>query len=336
MTLERKTVLVTGGAGYIGSEIVRALLKSGCQVIVADDLSQGHVDAIPKGVVFYRADIRDYESIKAVFSKHCIFAVIHLAARIEVEESISNPLEYYSHNVGGLLNLLTICREFNITKFIFSSSGTVYGNANHSSGVQRLHENSLVAPLSAYGHSKLIGEQILKDIQLAYGLNYIALRYFNVAGASSDGLNGQRRKNASHIIHVACDAAIKGKNELTIFGNDYATEDGTCIRDYIHVSDVADIHIEALKFLLHNPSSHILNCGYGEGFSVKTVIDTFKKVNEVELKIKYGKRRAGDPVSLVGDCSSLQNLLRWKAKHNSLELICRSAFQWHSSLACKY
>ena len=324
-------VLVTGGAGYIGSEVVRSLVAEGFKPVVLDNLSTGFKESLPKQVPFVAGDIRDIAAVRQIFSMYKIHIVIHLAAKIVVEESLRQPLDYYDHNVGGLRTVLQVCREFSVDKFIFSSSGTIYGNSNLKL-TQKNSEDDQLSPLSPYGYSKLIGEQMVKDMSAAYGLNFISLRYFNVGGAAVDGSNGQLRVNPTHIIHVASQAALSEKKEVTIFGDDYDTADGTCIRDYIHVSDIADIHVQAIKYLTQQSQSHILNCGYGKGYSVKEVVETFKKVNQVNLQVKYGPRRMGDPAILVSDTSRLQSLFKWQPKYDELGLICQTAYLWQAKV----
>ncbi|MFZ3231148.1 MAG: UDP-glucose 4-epimerase GalE [Pseudobdellovibrio sp.] len=332
-------VLVTGGAGYVGSETVRVLIKNGFLPVVIDNLSTGFRQAIPD-VPFFEGDVRDIDLLNLIFKAYQISAVIHLAAKIVVQESICDPIGYYDNNINGLLNILQVCKKFSVKKFIFSSSATIYGNSNQnldSAEVGNRHEllseTSLIAPISPYGTSKYFGEKILEDAKKDFGINSICLRYFNVAGASIDGLNGQRRLVATHIVHVASCLALSKNNKITIFGNDYQTLDGTCVRDYIHVEDIADIHVQALKHLGQNSESHVLNCGYGIGYSVKQVVDTFNEVNNVDLKILFGPRRLGDPTSLICNGTKLNKLFQWKPKHADLRVICKSAYLWQKKVS---
>lgn len=329
-------ILVTGGAGYIGSETVRTLIAKGFTPIVLDNLATGFVDSLKESmgqIQFYLGDAKDYGLVKQIFSRHKIQAVIHLAAKIVIEESIQDPVSYYDNNINSLLNIVRVCHENKVNKIIFSSSGTVYGNANFkANAASLLSETSHVQPISPYGLTKSIGENILQDAKKAYGIDSICLRYFNVAGAALDGKNGQRRLKATHIVHVASKAAVSAESEITIFGSDYQTVDGTCVRDYIHVCDLADIHVDAVKFLMSKSETHILNCGYGLGYSVKQVVETFQQVNKLKLNVKYGPRRLGDPESLICDATKLNNLFGWKPKYNNLDVICSSAYNWQVSL----
>lgn len=331
MTNSKPIVLVTGGAGYVGSQTVWALLAANFFPVVIDNLSTGFAESLPP-VPFYNGDIRDIQLLEKVFTEFKISAVIHLAAKIVIEESILDPMSYYDNNVNGLLNIGHVCKKHNVKKIIFSSSGTIYGNANFISDSSKISENSLISPMSPYGYSKLFGEQILRDLKNSDGIQSICLRYFNVAGAAADGRNGQRRLAASHIVHVAARAALSSTKEITIFGSDYPTLDGTCIRDYIHVEDISDIHVEALKYLLIHNESHILNCGYGHGYSVKQVVNAFETTTNVPLKIKYGKRRLGDPVSLICDSTKLYRLLQWRPRFADIGTICKTAYQWEAKL----
>lgn len=331
--MNKTAILVTGGAGYIGSQTVRCLTEAGFAPVVIDNLSTGFKNSLPD-VPFYHGDIQDSDLLRKIFKQHFICGVIHLAAKMVGGESFAIPLDYYDSNITGLLTLVRICHEFSMKKIIFSSSGGVYGDiALQKKDGEKILETDDVSPISPYGQSKLFGETILNDASKAYDIQSICLRYFNVAGADNNGLNGQRRLNATHIIHVASIAALSHEKEITIYGNDYQTFDGTCVRDYIHVSDIADIHVHALKYLFaHEHESHILNCGYGQGYSVKQVLETFEAVNQVRFKIKYGPRRLGDPASLICDGTKLANLFRWKPQNSDLRTICKSAYQWQKQL----
>lgn len=328
-----QAILVTGGAGYVGSQTVRSLVEAGYIPVVIDNLSTGFKSSLPD-VAFYEGDVQDSELLRKIFKQHSISAVIHLAAKMVGEESFEDPLGYYDSNMTGLLTLIRVCKEFLVKKIIFSSSGSVYGNVTiQKKSGEKIFETDNVDPISPYGLSKLFGEKILNDVRAAYGIQSICLRYFNVAGADISGVNGQRRVKPTHIIHVASIAALSPEKEITIYGDDYPTFDGTCVRDYIHVADIADIHVQALKYLFaHENESHILNCGYGTGYSVKQVVEVFAKANQVQLKIKYGPRRLGDPASLICDGTKLANLFQWKPRHADFETICKSAYQWQKKL----
>lgn len=332
--MNNQAILITGGAGYIGSQTVRSLIEAGFDPVVLDNLSTGFKSSLPN-VPFYEGDIQDSELLRKIFKQHSIKGIIHLAAKMVGEESFVDPLGYYDTNITGLLTLVRVCNEFAMKKIIFSSSGGVYGDiALQKKNGEKIFESDGVSPISPYGLSKLFGEKILSDARNAYGIQSISLRYFNVAGADVNGINGQRRVKATHIIHVASLAALSAKKEITIYGDDYQTFDGTCVRDYIHVADIADIQVQALKYLFaHDNESHILNCGYGVGYSVKQVLETFTKVNQVELKIKYGPRRLGDPASLICDGAKLANLLQWKPKYADFGTICSTAYQWQKKFS---
>lgn len=331
-----KNVLVTGGAGYIGSHTVWQLLLAGFQPVVVDNLSNGFKDSLPDGVPFYQIDVRNKSEFKAVFAKHKISAVIHLAGLSVLSESFEKADEYLDHNVNGTISVLELCKEFSVRNFIFSSSSTIYGNAN---GSQKLTEKHNIFSMSPYGESKLLSEEKIKEYTQDFDFNYLILRYFNVAGASIDLTNGPRGTGSGRVVFNVTKAAVLG-HPFTVYGNDYATVDGTSVRDYIHVDDIADIHLLGLKYLLSGGQvsnsgdfsgkcQKILNCGYGEGFSVLEIIENFKKQNNVDIKVEWGPRRQGDPDYLVSDNSELVKLLNWKSRFNDpLEAICRSSYLW--------
>jgi len=322
-------VLVTGGAGYIGSHTTQKLLDNGYDVTVLDNLSTGFAEAVPSDADFVKGDIRDQNFVSQLMKEKSITSVVHFAAKLIVPESIEKPYEYYENNVGGSLSLIKACKQNNVTQFVFSSTAAVYGEANADALIT---ESSLTSPLNPYGSSKLMVEQILKDADLAYGLRSVILRYFNVAGGAVNGLNGQRTQNATHLIKVAAQAALGTRPQLNVFGTDYATADGTCIRDYIHVEDLAEAHVKALEHLYAGKKSSLANCGYGQGFSVLEVLSTMKKISGNDFVTIYDQRRAGDARSLVADSSHLQNNFDWKPKRNNLELICKTAYEWEKSL----
>lgn len=315
-------VLVTGGAGYIGSHTVTALLKKGLRPVVIDNLSNGHREAIPPEVTFFEGDIRDGDFLRRIFAKHNFSQVIHLAALAVVEESFERSDEYFDVNYYGTLELLDCCREFSVRNFIFSSSSTIYGDANAR---ERLTEGHALHPLNPYGKTKQLCEE---EIVRREGLNYLILRYFNVAGACRELKNGPRGRGSQRILFHATQAALNN-GLLKINGADYPTADGTCVRDYLHVEDVADIHVCAAEHLMKKPSGLTLNCGYGRGFSVREIVDSFKKINGVDFKVEIGPRREGDPAYLVADSSALAKTLNWSSRfENPLEAICRSAYAW--------
>lgn len=321
------TILITGGAGYIGSHISKKL-NSTADLIIIDNLSTGNKWAIPKKATLYEGDIGDSGLLDKVFSKHKIDAVIHVAASISVGESVGNPYKYYFNNSFNTLTLLKKCVEYKINKFIFSSTAAVYGQPS----VEVIPEDTILSPINPYGNSKMMDEKMIIDFANSNtDFKFVILRYFNVAGASDDGLIGQDYKGATHLVTLAAKTALGKLNKLTVFGRDYSTNDGTCIRDYIHVEDLADAHLVALNSL-DEGKSDIYNCGYGEGFSVLEVLDTMKKVSGVQFKVEFASRRKGDPAKLIADSTKLKTKLNWKPKYN-LETICKTAYLWEKKLS---
>jgi UDP-glucose 4-epimerase len=316
-------VLVTGGAGYIGSHVVKALGEKGHEVLVYDNLSTGHAWAVLFGKLV-EGDLSDKEFLDSVMKDFCPDAVMHFAAFIRVEESVAQPLRYYRNNTVNTLNLLEVVKENNINKFIFSSTAAVYGIPDHVP----VDETTPIRPINPYGASKAMVEQFLKDQAYADGFKYIALRYFNVAGADPKGRLGQAYKESTHLITRALKTAKGEFKELSIFGTDYATADGTCIRDYIHVDDLASAHVLALEYLDKGGEKRIFNCGYGHGFSVKDVVKTAKKVTGIDFQTRNVDRRAGDPPNLISDSSLLKKELGWKPQYDDLEIMVRTAWQW--------
>lgn len=323
-------VLVTGGAGFIGSHTTHQLVDSGNEVIVLDNLSTGHQWTIPAGAKLVHGDCGDRELIARLHHKHKFDAVVHFAAFIRVDESIHDPLKYYWNNTVSSQLLIQACVELGIEKFVFSSSAAVYGN----SPTPLVTEQSPTRPISPYGKSKLITEWLLADVSAAHRLRFVALRYFNVAGAGGKGKLGQVGK-ASHLIKVACESATGARSGMAIFGTDYPTKDGTGVRDYIHVEDLARAHLDALTYLGNGGRSEILNCGYGKGYSVREVIEVVKKVSGVDFKVSIEPRREGDPAALIADASRIEKILGWKPKFNDLELICRSTLEWEKKTATR-
>ena len=321
-------VLVTGGAGYIGSFATQRLIDEGCKAVVFDNFSSGYREALHPKCTFVLGDIRDRELPARVMKDHKIDAVMHFAAKNIVPESVSMPLDYYENNLFGGLNLLQCCLRAGVKKFIFSSSASVYGTPQGS----MVTEESLTSPANPYGFSKLYMEQILQDVHRAQGMDFISLRYFNVAGAALDGKNGQRTMNATHLIKVAAEAAAGKRPLVEIFGHDYATEDGTAIRDYIHVEDLIDAHWLSLKHLTKvSPCAEILNCGYGKGYSVLQVIDQIEKACGRPLEKKMGARRPGDVEQIIADPAKMKKLLGWEPQYDDLEIICKTAYLWEVS-----
>lgn len=323
----KKNILITGGAGYIGSHTAQAFIDKGYKVTIFDNLSTGFMEAIPSGAEFVKGDIHDIPLLTHTMQTNKIDGVIHFAAKIVVPESLAEPLDYYHNNTVGVIQVLEACRKANISKIVFSSTAAVYGNASDA----LVSEKTKVDAINPYGASKYFSECIIRDSEAAYGIKHVILRYFNVAGAAVNGKNGQRSKNATHLIKLAVETALNIRSQLSITGTDYNTPDGTGVRDYIHVEDLADIHTLAFDHLDRGMDSQTLNCGYGRGYSVKDVITTLKKVSGKDFKVVEGPRRPGDAASLVADNAKVISVLKWQPKRNDLELICRTAYEWERS-----
>lgn len=320
-------VLVTGGAGYIGSHVTWALLDAGHEPVVVDDLSTGIRQNLPPvPLVIGRAG--DRTLIHSIMHRYDIEAVMHFAGSIVVPESISEPLEYYQNNFCEARGLLQACRDFGVEKFIFSSTAAVYGSPDEPT----VSEESALAPINPYGRSKMMVEQMLADYRIASGLDYVALRYFNVAGADPDGRTGQSTPEATHLIKVAAQVALGRRPNLSIFGTDYDTRDGTCIRDYIHVSDLAHAHILALEALFEGGESGAMNCGYGHGYTVREVVDAVKRVSGRDFEVVETGRRPGDSPALIADSSRLRERLDWEPRHDDLDRIVATALAWEESI----
>jgi len=318
-------ILVTGGAGYIGSHVVKLLGESGKhEIVVLDNLSTGIAEAVLFGRL-EKMDLGDYNAVDILFGKERFDAVIHFAAKIVVPESVENPLLYYKNNTVNTTNLIEICVKHGVSKFIFSSTAAVYGEPDD--GV--VTEVTPTVPICPYGWSKLMSEFVLRDTAFAHEkFNYVALRYFNVAGADPDGKIGQNFPNATHLIKVSCQAALGMRDKLLVFGTDFDTADGTGVRDYIHVTDLAAAHISALEHLEKGGKSEIFNCGYGNGASVLEVIASVKKVSGVDFQVDSTDRRPGDPAFLISDNSKILSDLNWTPKYQDLDFICKTAFEW--------
>jgi UDP-glucose 4-epimerase len=323
-------VLVTGGAGYIGSHIVRTLGEKGYDIVVFDNLSYGHERAVLYGKLI-RGDLADKEFLENVFKKEGFEAVIHMAALIVVDESVREPLKYYRNNFVNALNLIETCLRYNVIKFIFSSTAAVYGIPERVP----ITEDAPLQPINPYGASKIMVEQTLKDTALSSNLKYISLRYFNVAGADPLARIGQARRDATHLITVSLRTALGKRSHLDIYGTDYPTPDGTCIRDYIHVDDLSDAHVLALEYFASGGSSSIYNCGYGHGFSVREVVEKVKKVTGIDFPVRFTDRRPGDPPSLIADSSKLKKELGWAPKYDDLEYIIKTAWEWEQKINSK-
>jgi len=318
--------MVTGGAGYIGSHVVKALLGSGYEVLVLDNLDKGHREAVVGGD-FIEGDLADKELLDDIFSGHDIEGVIHLAAHSLVGESMEDPGKYYDNNVSRGLNLLEAMINNEVEYMVFSSTAAVYGEPEEIP----ITEEHPLQPTSVYGESKLFYEKILKRYDQIHGLQYTSLRYFNAAGADPRGEIGEAHEPETHLIPIVLQTVLGKRDELYIFGDDYPTRDGTCIRDYIHVNDLARCHILALEALIEGMPSRIYNLGNGEGYSVREVIKTAEKVTGQKIDAKIGKRRPGDPAALVASAEKAKEELDWKPEYPDLESIIESAWNWHSS-----
>ncbi|HHV96550.1 MAG TPA: UDP-glucose 4-epimerase GalE [Clostridiaceae bacterium] len=318
------SVLVTGGAGYIGSHMVAELIEAQEDVVVVDNLEKGHKEAVLGGK-FYYGDLRDNEFLDKVFKENDIEAVIHFAAYSLVGESTGDPLKYYNNNVVSTLNLLTKMKEYGVNKIVFSSTAAVYGEPEQVP----IRENSRTQPSNPYGETKLAIEKALKWADSAYGIKYVSLRYFNAAGAHISGKIGEDHNPETHLIPIVLQVALGKREYVTIFGDDYETHDGTCIRDYIHVTDLAQAHILALKQLREKGESSIYNLGNGQGFSVKEVINAVGEVTGVKIRTEIGARRHGDPAVLVASSDKIKKELNWKPVYNDLRTIIETAWKWH-------
>ena len=323
-------VLVTGGAGYIGSHAVLALLDRGWPVAVIDNLTTGFRFAVPDQVPFYEGDIEDPALLARIFAEQGTRAVMHFAGSIVVPESVENPLKYYHNNTVKSRALIEAAVNAGVPHFIFSSTAATYGMPE----VSPVNEDTPTRPINPYGWSKLMTERMLADTAAAHPLNYCALRYFNVAGADPQGRSGQSTAGATHLIKVAVEAALGKRDSVLVFGTDYATPDGTGVRDYIHVSDLAEAHVLALEALIDKPRRSLtMNCGYGRGFSVLEVLDAVDRVTNMKLERVLAPRRPGDPDSLISDPSLIKATLPWQPQHDRLDEIVTHALAWERKLA---
>lgn len=316
-------VLVTGGAGYIGSHVVRQLGEAGHDIVVFDNLSTGYRWAVTYGELVV-GDLADEAAVEALFSAHQFEAVLHFAANIVVPESVTNPLKYYRNNTRNTLNLLKAIERHQAPYLVFSSTAAVYGMPNQAV----LTEDLPLAPINPYGASKMMSERMIMDLAAASSLNYVILRYFNVAGANPEGLLGQATPEATHLIKVACECVTGARTGMSVFGTDYETRDGTCIRDYIHVEDLAKAHVMALDHMASGGESEVFNCGYGRGFTVREVIDVVREQSGMEFAVTETGRRAGDPAALMADNQRITQKLGWKPDYDSLDVIVRTALNW--------
>lgn len=320
------SILITGGAGYVGSHVANALKATSRRFIVVDNLSTGYLENIPN-VPFVQADIHDKERLANIIRTEKITAIMHFAASTIISDSIQHPLDYYQNNTVGTLNLLEVSTREKIKHFIFSSTAAVYGPST-----QNIPENASLVPTNPYGYSKVMSEQMIKDVAKTGALQFVILRYFNVAGASMDGKIGQRTKNATHLLKVAVETACGLRKTLPIYGNDYSTPDGTCIRDFIHVDDLASAHIQALHYLENQGESVTLNCGYGKGYSVQEVITALETICQQSLPIVIQERREGDIAHVVADNTLIKKTLNWHPQYNDIHLIVKSAYEWEQNL----
>jgi len=321
------SVLVLGGAGYIGSHAVYQLIDQGESVVIVDNLETGHYEAVHPKATFYEGDIRSFDFLNSVFEKESIEAVIHFAANSLVGESMEKPLKYFDNNVYGTQVLLQVMVEHHVKKIVFSSSAATYGEPKSVPIIETMPTN----PTSTYGETKLIMEKLMKWTEQAHGINYVSLRYFNVAGARETSEIGEDHDPESHLVPIILQTALGQRPFITIFGEDYETADGTCIRDYVHVEDLIDAHRLALGYLRNGGQSNIFNLGSNQGFSVKEMIETARTVTGKEITVKVGSRRAGDPSTLIASSAKAQEILGWNPTRTSITNIISDAWNWHSS-----
>jgi len=315
-------ILVTGGAGYIGSHIVEQLISKKNSVVILDNLKTGHKTLINKKAIFIKGDIKNKNLLNRIIKKLQIETIIHLAAYLNVSESQKNKLKYQKNNIQGTKNLLLACKNTNVKNFIFSSSCSVYGNIKGS-----VSEMKKLNPQNYYAYTKFIGEELIKKYSNKFNYKYGILRYFNVAGASDTGKIGEIETSHGHLIKNIAVQSLKKQPVINIYGNDYSTRDGTCIRDYIHVSDLADIHLKGLRYLTMHKKSFILNCGYGKGYSVLELVNIFKKTKK-KLLVNYQKRRTGDIAQVYSNTKKLKKLFKWKPRYKNIKKIIESAIKW--------
>jgi len=321
-------ILVTGGAGYIGSHVVKLLGERGERVIVLDDLSTGNAEAVLHGELVI-GKTGDIELVSRLLTEHGIDTVMHFAAHTIVPESVSNPLKYYGNNTCSTRNLLEACSNNGVRHFIFSSTAATYGIPDDPDGC---HEELPTDPINAYGTSKLMSEYMLRDLSAATDLKHVILRYFNVAGSDPDGRIGQSTKEATLLIKVAAEVALGKRDSLKVFGTDFPTPDGTGVRDYIHVTDLASAHLASLDYLRDGGESTLMNCGYGRGFSVREVIDSINRVHGSPIPVIEEPRRAGDPPALTANVAKIHSTLEWKPEYDDLDTIVKTSLEWEKTL----
>ena len=320
-------ILVCGGAGYIGSHAVHQLVKKGEEVVIVDNLQTGHRDAVNPAARFYEGDIRDAAVLDRIFNENRIGAVLHFAANSLVGESMQKPLKYFNNNVYGMQVLLEAMVRHQIDKIVFSSTAAVYGEPKR---VPILEEDE-TNPTNTYGETKRTMEKMMKWVSRADGIRYVSLRYFNAAGALDDGSIGEDHSPETHLIPLILQVPLKKREYITVFGDDYATPDGTCLRDYIHVIDLADAHVLALEYLRRGGESNIFNLGNGRGFSVKEMIEAAKKATGQDIKVEMGARRAGDPAQLIASSEKARRVLGWNPQYTDVEGVISTAWKWHQS-----
>ncbi|RAP43680.1 UDP-glucose 4-epimerase GalE [uncultured Methanosphaera sp.] len=320
-------ILIVGGAGYIGSHVNKALNEEGYETVILDNLSYGHEESIKWGT-FCNCDLNNIDDVDEVFNKYDITAVMHFSSFIDVGESVRNPEKYYHNNVLNTMNLLHVMLKHDVKKFIFSSTCATYGVPQKIPLVEDHPQN----PINPYGWTKLMVERILKDYDKAYGLKSVILRYFNASGADKSGEIGEWHNPETHLIPLILDAAMGKREDIKIFGTDYDTPDGTCIRDYIHVTDLADAHILSLKYLEQNNKSNQFNLGNGQGFSVREVIESVKRVTGKDFKVTESERREGDPSILIGSSKKAKKVLGWTPQYTDIDQIVETAWNWHQKL----
>ena len=320
-------VLICGGAGYVGSHNVRAFAQKGEEVIVVDSLETGHRASVPEGIKFYQADIRNGEALDKIFEENKIESVVHFCAYSLVGESMEKPLKYFDNNVGGMISLLEAMQRHEVKRIIFSSTAATYGEPKKVP----ILETDPTIPTNPYGESKRIMEKMMNWVSRLHDIRYVSLRYFNVAGAWHDGSIGEDHKCETHLIPLILQVPLGKREHITIYGDDYPTQDGTCIRDYIHTEDLARAHILALEYLRNGGESNIFNLGSGDGYSVMEMITAARKVTGHPIPAVIGKRRPGDPAKLVADSSKAQSILKWKPEITRMEDIIATAWKWHSS-----
>ena len=328
--MERKSILVTGGAGYIGSHVVRQLGEAGERVVSLDNLSTGFREAVTAGELVV-GDTGDEALLEQLFEQHQFDTVMHFAALTIVPESVADPLKYYRNNTASSRTLLEVAARHSVRNVVFSSTAAVYGIPEG----KFCSEESPTAPINPYGSSKLMTEWMLRDLAIAGGPRYVSLRYFNVAGSEPGGSIGQSTPKATLLVKVACEAAVGNREHVSIFGTDYPTPDGTGIRDYIHVEDLASAHLSALDYLRKGGESAVLNCGYGHGYSVRQVLDAVERVNGKPLNIREEARRAGDPPELVAAVDKIHRVLDWKPQLDDLDTIVSTSLAWERKIAAR-